>query len=271
MVMFLAGGGNPQDEARVWAAAFDGVATAVYWPFALPDDQVPSAEAWLMRGLRSLSIEANVATWASLDGHHAQELDDFDLVFVGGGTTSKLVEHARRHGFDTALANHIRGGGRYYGGSAGALLMCEWITLASMIEDDSEAAGMRGIGAFVGASVLPHADTFAPDTAPKLAAQLGHKVFALPEASGVRVCGGASIPSGQGSFGSLTPTARSRPWESSSLAAGEAWKRVPIRHAVAPAHRQIRSFSDAQRRRFDATVESCEKRFNVPEPAVRAF
>jgi dipeptidase E len=198
MAMFLAGGGSPEQEAQVWGAAFDGVTKVLYWPFALADDRLTAAEAWFAGALESLGIRAAVSAWKSLEGHRGRELADFDLVFVGGGTTSKLAAHVRRHGFDTALADHILGGGRYCGGSAGALLVCEWITVAAMVDNDPDAEGVRGIGAFRGASVFPHADKYSPDTVVELAARLKHEVFALPEASGLRVSNGTVEPIGPG-------------------------------------------------------------------------
>lgn len=194
--MFLAGGGTPEQEAEVWTAAFEGVTRVVYWPFALPDEQALTAAEWLAGGLISLGITAEVSTWPTLEGHQARELGAVDLVFVGGGSTSKLMHHIRRHGFDTVLAAHIRGGGRYYGGSAGALLPCEWVTLAGMVEDDPGAKGLPGLGVLVGASVFPHADSHPPDTSRRLAARLGHDVIALTEASGIRVTGRTIEPLG---------------------------------------------------------------------------
>lgn len=194
--MFLAGGGTPEQEAEVWTAAFEGVTRVVYWPFALPDERIPTAADWLAAGLALLGITAEVSTWPTLEGHQARDLDAFDLVFVGGGSTSKLMHHIRRHGFGAVLAAHIRGGGRYYGGSAGALLPCESLTLAGMVEDDPGAEGLPGLGVLVGASVFPHADTYPPDTPGRVAARLGHDVIALSEASGIRITGRTIEPLG---------------------------------------------------------------------------
>jgi len=93
MDLFLAGGGTTEQEAQVWAAAFAGVTNVLYWPFALADERAPAAEAWLSDGMHSLGITAAVSMWTSLAGHDAPELAGYDLVFVGGGTTSKLVNH----------------------------------------------------------------------------------------------------------------------------------------------------------------------------------
>lgn len=139
MSMFLVGGGSPGREVEVRMAAFDGVARVVYGPIVLPDDQILTASKWLAGGVSLLGITADVSTWLTLEGHHAAELAGVDLLSVGGGSTTKLIYHRRRHGFDNVLASYIRGGGRYHGGSAGALVACESVTLASMVEDDPGA------------------------------------------------------------------------------------------------------------------------------------
>lgn len=189
MTMYLAGGGTPQQESLVWQAAFEGVSSVLYWPFALPSERVLDAESWLQAGLVDLGIEAQVTTWTSPTQHQSHALNEFDLLFVGGGLTSRLVSALK----DANLFEHVRrfitDGGRYYGGSAGALLPCEVMTVAAMMEDDPSASGMAGLGLLHGLTVLPHADQY-PDTRPaEIAEVLGHPVLAIPEASGVAIAG----------------------------------------------------------------------------------
>jgi dipeptidase E len=189
MTMYLAGGGTPQRESLVWQAAFEGVHRVLYWPFALPVERIPGAESWLQAGLVDLGIEAQVTSWASPMQHHPYELNECDLLFVGGGLTSRLVSALSNANLFEHVRRFITEGGRYYGGSAGALLPCEVVTVAAMIEDDPSASGMEGLGLLHGLSVFPHADLY-PDTRPaEVAAALGHSVLAIPEASGVAIVG----------------------------------------------------------------------------------
>lgn len=211
--MFLAGGGSPAQEMRVWEQAFEGATAILYWPFALPDERVPSAAAWFTAALTEGGLNADVTTWESLDGHDAAELADFDTIAVGGGLTSKLTGHIRAHQFDGPLASYIRSGGTYYGGSAGAILPCADITLAGMIEDDPASANVPGLDVLPDVGILPHADRYPHELAGQLAAMLGYDVIALSEDSGIRVDGAELRAIGPGAV------RRTRPDRSRSILA----------------------------------------------------
>lgn len=213
MVMFLAGGGTPEQEMRVWQDAFAGEPAVLHWPFALSAERVSAAGSWLVGALGQLSLPATVTVWESLDGHHPSELDHFDVIAVGGGLTSRLARHLRDHRFDRPLAAYIEAGGTYYGGSAGAILPCAEITLAGMIEDDPASASMPGLALLADAGILPHADTFPRELAGDLASALGHDVISLPENSGVRIEGAELTAIGPG------VVRRTRPDRSSSALA----------------------------------------------------
>lgn len=187
VTMYLAGGGDPQQEALVCQAAFEGVERVLYWPFALPPEHTHGAEAWLQVALVDLGIKAHVTTWTSPQHHLPSALHECDLLFVGGGLTSRLVSAVKNAELFDPVRRFITDGGRYYGSSAGALLPCDVVTVAAMIEDDPLAAGMAGLGLLHGVTVLPHADQF-PDARPtELVKALGQQVLAIPEGSGVAV------------------------------------------------------------------------------------
>ena len=165
VTIYLAGGGSHRQEALVWREAFTGITRAVYWPFALPDDRIPEAESWLRTALNDLEIDAQVDVWLSLDGRSPADLRPYELLFVGGGITSKLAVHVLTYGFPQPVVDFVTGGGAYLGGSAGAILACDTITIAALIDDDPAARGLPGLGLVPGLSVYPHVDTYAADPA----------------------------------------------------------------------------------------------------------
>jgi peptidase E len=203
VTLYLAGGGSYSQEALVWREAFSDITRAVYWPFALPDNRIPEATSWLHTALHDLGITVHIDIWPSLDQHSPGDLRPYDLLFVGGGTTSKLAAHIQTHHFEQAVIDFVTNGGVYLGGSAGAILACDEITIASLIEDDPAARGMAGLGLVHGLSVYPHADTYSADPA-QLARELGHDVIALPEASGVAIRDGELRAIGPGTIRLLT-------------------------------------------------------------------
>lgn len=190
MTMYLAGGGTPEQESLVWAEAFAGAGRVVYWPFALPSTMAGGAAGWLAAALAGLGLAVDdLDVWPSLDGRRPRELARADLLFVGGGLTSRLAAQVREHGFADAVRDHVHGGGRYYGGSAGAVLCGESLEIAALADGDEDATGQAGLGLLRGAAVLPHADVFGLESSAAWARGLGRTVVAIPEASGLAVDG----------------------------------------------------------------------------------
>ncbi len=211
MTIYLGGGGTATQESQVWRRALHGVDRLLYWPFALPDARLSDAEAWLTSSLATLDIDVEVATWHSLADHSPAELTDYDFLFVGGGSTSKLTHHIRDHEYGQAIRNYLTTGGHYYGGSAGAILTADSIGIAALVDEDTEAADVRGLGLIREVSVFPHADLFSLQRQQEVANALGHDVLLLPEASGAVFDGQVLRPIGPDAVYMLTPDgARSR-------------------------------------------------------------
>jgi|HubBroStandDraft_1064217.scaffolds.fasta_scaffold32182_3 dipeptidase E len=197
--LVLGGGGDASQEREVWRVAFAGVRKAVYWPFALPDERAGRAHEWLRGSLAGLGIQAEVDPWLTLEGRTAAELGSADLLFVGGGTTSKLLEHICEHGFRGHVADYVARGGRYYGGSAGAVIAGESVMIAALADGDLRAAASpAAIGLVSGVTVLPHADTFPLADVQSWARRLNQPVVAIPEDSGVHIRGDEWIVIGPG-------------------------------------------------------------------------
>ncbi|MFT3942743.1 MAG: Type 1 glutamine amidotransferase-like domain-containing protein [Ancrocorticia sp.] len=205
MTIYLGGGGSAAQEAQVWQRALHGVDRVLYWPFALPDNMLPGAEEWLTSSLRELGINVEVETWESLAGHSPDELAGFDLLFVGGGSTSKLAQHIRDHEFEVAIHRYLEGGGTYYGGSAGAVLAADSIDIAALVDNDPEAEGVNGLGLLRDISILPHANFFSSERQQETARELGQKVLLLPEDSGVMYDGDTLRAIGPGEVRFMAP------------------------------------------------------------------
>lgn len=204
MAIFLSGGGTPQQEAQIWRAAFAGVGRVVYWPFALDPVTARGARLWFRTALQELGIEVEAATWRSLEGREAASLDDVELLFVGGGSVSRLAGEVHAHGFARPLVEYLARGGRYYGGSAGAMILGHDLSYTARIDDDPDVVGMTGVGV-LDQVVLPHVDTFAAGHAPAIAADLGRDVLALPEDGGVRIDAGSMTAIGPGAVELVHP------------------------------------------------------------------
>jgi len=107
--------------------------------------------------LRHLDLDPEVETWTDLRDRSKGSLGSAELLFVGGGSTFRLLHHVRSHGFVDAVRDFVAADGDYYGGSAGAILACEDVAIA--LQFDPNEGGLRdlsSLGLVREFSVFPH-------------------------------------------------------------------------------------------------------------------
>lgn len=115
------------------------------------------ADSWLRGNLAERWPAVQVSTWTKLDGHEPEELDQFDMLFVGGGNTFDLLEHVLIGGFMDPVPRFVAAGGSYYGGSAGAILAGDSIGIAEAHDqNETRLENFEGLRLTLGSTVLPH-------------------------------------------------------------------------------------------------------------------
>jgi dipeptidase E len=201
--VYLGGGGSAQDEAALWRTFLRPARRVVCWPQALPPAQFEVAELWLRRSLAPYDVP-KVELWPDLAGHDLDELDPDDVVFVLGGNTFDLLHHLQqRHALDLARA-HVRRGGAYYGGSAGAVLAGADIAVAAFADpNDAGVTDTRGLGLLGDAIVRPHYTPADRDEAWGWTAR-GFTVLGIPETGGLAVVDGVARNAGPSEVEVLT-------------------------------------------------------------------
>lgn len=194
--VYLGGGGSADDEAALWRMFLRPSRRIVCWPQALPPSQYDVAETWLRRALAPYDVP-QVVTWADLGEHDVDELDPgTDVLFVLGGNTFDLLHHVQISGAALLVREHVRRGGVYYGGSAGAVLAGADIEVAAFADPNdarvTDTAGLRLLG---DAIVRPH---YTPDDLDEAWgwAEQGFTVLGVPERSGVAVVDGVARNAG---------------------------------------------------------------------------
>lgn len=186
--IYLAGGGSADDEGLLWSRMLTGRPRVLYWPFALTGPILGTADGWLRGRLADHLAAPTVSTWESLDGHTPDELSGFDLLWVGGGNTFRLLDHVRRHGFLEPVRQRVAEGLEFYGGSAGAVLACETITIAEGHDSNENAVSdLSALGLISGAAILPHYTIEQEPSARSWARLHGETVIGLPSRSGLAV------------------------------------------------------------------------------------
>lgn len=188
--VYLGGGGSSEQEARLWEEAFHADESVVIWPFAHATIGArESSITWMRSALAPYALRS-VEAWT--DSHiEDRALSGVDVVCIPGGNTFTLLHELRSTGLLRLLREHLRDGGRLYGGSAGAVLAGADIGIA--VVADPNDVGLSDTGAldlFNGMDVLPHYTAHDREMARAHAALTGRPVLCLPEASGVILDGG---------------------------------------------------------------------------------
>src|SRR5690606_17175045 len=118
------------------------------------DERRGSAE-WMTTALAARGRFV-VDAWHSPE-HGERSLRGVDIVAVPGGNTFDLAHTLCSAGLLEILHDHLRRGGDYYGGSAGAILAGRDVGIAATA--DPNDVGLRdtfGLDLLSGADVLPH-------------------------------------------------------------------------------------------------------------------
>jgi len=186
--VYLGGGGSADAEAALWTSMLHGNPRILYWPFALPANMLPTAEGWLRSQLTARVGHPALETWMSLAGHHPTEMESFDLLFVGGGNTFRLLHHIRGHDFMQAVKSFVDDGGTYYGGSAGAVLATDTIRIADGHDpNDLGLTDLGALGLVHDVDLLPHYTEDQQAATAQWAVCHDAIVLGVPNASGLLV------------------------------------------------------------------------------------
>ena len=185
--VFLGGGGSVDDESALWDEFAKNGQRILYWPMALPIEARDSGEKWVRSSLAPRG-SFDLVMWSSLADHHLDELEAFDLIFIGGGNTYALLDEVQRHQFLEPVRRFLANGGALYGGSAGAVLAGADIGTAEPF--DSNDVGIKDTSALnllSGASLLPHYEPSHAEWLRRYVATTSATVIAIPERCGVVV------------------------------------------------------------------------------------
>jgi dipeptidase E len=201
--VYLGGGGSASDEAALWRMFLRPSRRVICWPWALPIAQHEMAELWLRRSLAPYDVP-KVALWRDVADHGVDELDPDDVVFVLGGNTFDLLDHLQSRDALDLAPEHVRRGGVFYGGSAGAVLAGADIAVAGFADpNDAGVTDTRGLGMLGDAIVRPHYSPEDRDESWRWTEQ-GFTVLGIPEAAGLAVVDGVARNAGPAEVEVLT-------------------------------------------------------------------
>ncbi|KAL2202921.1 class I glutamine amidotransferase-like protein [Sarocladium strictum] len=190
-LLFLGGGGSAADEADLWNEAFQPGQRIVIWPFAQPRERWAGTLAWFTGALAARSELSSFGSITMADMVPGGGLDAADILVVPGGNTFELLAILRSQGLLDNLRDFIERGGKYYGGSAGAVLVGADIGLIDVERGafDENTVGLQdtqGLALMGDITVFPH---WEPQVGPAeheaWSREKNLRVLCTPEKSGV--------------------------------------------------------------------------------------
>tara|TARA_Y100000310_G_scaffold303059_1_gene341036 strand:- start:3129 stop:3788 length:660 start_codon:yes stop_codon:yes gene_type:complete len=183
--LYLSGGGAEED---LWKILFKNINRVLYIPLAWPNDDFESCLEWFKEQTRNFkNLRIDMVT----DSNKPVELSSYDLVFVGGGNTFKLLKRLRESGFEEKLIDYYNNGGSVYGGSAGAIIWGNTIETALICKDkDKNEVKLKNIKGFNKINNYDIQCHFEPDQVEEhqeYITKTGRNVIAIPEGSFILV------------------------------------------------------------------------------------
>ena len=133
--IILAGGGDSQLLDELFAAWTGPDGRVLFLPVAL-DDSAHDGYLEVVRSELTPFGVSKIEMWSDLLEHDAHELAAFDSIYLGGGSTFRLLAGLRATGFDNALISYAQKGGAIYGSSAGADVLGRDIMTAAHVDSN---------------------------------------------------------------------------------------------------------------------------------------
>ena len=187
--MALAGGGGAKDSRlldEVFASWIGPQRRLLYLPAALRGIRsFESCFEWIRTTFTPLNI-TRITMWTDLAGHQANELEEFDAIYIGGGNTYSLLAELIDSGFVRPLKEYAEAGGIMYGGSAGAAVLGKDIrTVSHMDRNDIGLAEVNCLNLVNDHSIWPHYSQQEDKLIEEFVQKYQQPVLAMAERSGV--------------------------------------------------------------------------------------
>lgn len=195
-LLFLSGGGDAKQANKIDASlrkaiAKRGSSKCLYIPLALKEEYFNDAVKWFESQygyLDSIHVVTDAASAVAFSKN------SYDLIYIGGGNTGKLLYRLAEYKLDKYILEHIKNGGFVYGGSAGAIILGKTITIAPTDEFIS-SNNNHSYNLLNNYSIVPHFDGKFSQRHLAEAKKYNSKLIGLSESSGLVFCDNKLIDS----------------------------------------------------------------------------
>ena len=189
MKVFLCGGGSgiqTIEANKRLNEVIDHSKPCLYVPLAMERERYADCYEWIKGELKHVDVPY-IEMVNSADELAAKNINDFGVIFIGGGNTFKLLRDLKISGAFEKIKEYLNGDGVVLGGSAGAVIFGKDLE-ACRLDDINEVnlSDIDGFDILNGTSILCH---YTNRTAEKdeesrqylLEVSKHRKVAALPE------------------------------------------------------------------------------------------
>ena len=189
MKVFLCGGGvgiQTIEANKRLNEVIDHSKPCLYIPLAMEQETYADCYEWIKEELKNIDIPY-IEMVKSADELAAKNMNDFGVIFIGGGNTFKLLSDLKISGAFEKIKEYLNSEGVIFGGSAGAIIFGKDLEACRL--DDINEVNLNEINGFDildGTSILCHYTnrTVEKDEKSKqylLEVSKHRKVVALPE------------------------------------------------------------------------------------------
>ena len=189
MKVFLCGGGagiQTIEANKRLNEVIDHSKPCLYIPLAMEQEMYADCYEWIKEELKNIDIPY-IEMVKSADELAAKNMNDFGVIFIGGGNTFKLLSDLKISGAFEKIKDYLNSEGVIFGGSAGAIIFGKDLEACRL--DDINEVNLNEIDGFDildGASILCHYTNRTVEKDEKIKQYLlevskHRKVVALPE------------------------------------------------------------------------------------------
>lgn len=189
MKVFLCGGGADVQTVEAYKRlneVIDHSKPCLYVPLAMESEMYDSCYEWIKDELKNIAFPY-IEMVKSADELTAKNMNDYSVIFIGGGNTFKLLKDLKVSVAFDRIKEYLNNDGVVFGGSAGAIIFGE--DLESCRLDDENEVNLNetsGFDILNGISILCHYTNRTAEKDEKsrqylLEVSKRRKVVALPE------------------------------------------------------------------------------------------
>lgn len=159
MKIFLNGGGagyKTVEANRKLNDVIDHTKPILYIPLAMEKDKYDSCYEWIIGELKDVKVP-HIEMVRSVGELSNKNLDDYAVIFIGGGNTFKLLSDLKQNDIFEKINNYLKNDGIIFGGSAGTIIFGEDLESCYLDDiNDVKLDNIKGFDILNGISFLCH-------------------------------------------------------------------------------------------------------------------